>query len=351
MKRILSVAPRRAWQVCAPFAPTLAALACIVVACASPGTASAQSPAVDSLAQVLLTGTFGQRASALARIVDDYPTSLPASLSQAVVTLITREAARSDRPTGEGPGEYYINLCVVAARTGDRSTIRPLVTLGGLGISGGIASFVVAAGASVLPLLDSVLIVRPDDGADVLDAYALMLARHGETLSASDSGALTMRVFGAAGSPDAGLRAHLAFVGMDAPFPELVPVFQYLAATDTAQMMPEGLYFVRRNADMALAKLLPIWNSLDKPQLVAALKREQGAACFTATGATRGHCETMRAQLDDLAQHLDQSNTNPATNAVKNFLAALDQAAPGLTPAMVFLLRGNAARVTQLIGG
>lgn len=306
--------------------------------------------AADSIAVDILSAHFGTRAAAVSRALTDYQT-FPAQVRDAIVILVKREAAgNASLPRSEEYGEFLIDLAVATVRTGDTSTRRALISLGGHGVSGGVAAFVASGGAAMIAVLDSAAIAEPDDAESVLLTFALMYSRYGERLSAADSSAVLGRILAAASSADPVLRQQFALLAVQLPLPDAVPLLQALAAEDTARLMPEGVHFVRNAAADAATALQSAYAALTPSGLSALLLRERAGACDGVTGSLRGHCESMRAHLETLHRHIAAGAVTPARQAVDSFLKSIGKAAgAGLAAPLVTLMAGNARRISVLI--
>lgn len=323
-------------------------LMCAVVV---PRFVAGQATAADSLRAALRSSSFSDRGSALTRILRDYP-ALPPALTTAIVALVGREAATPAAGNGSDEyGEYIVDLVMAAVRTGDHDAIRPLVAIGGLGVSSGAMAFVASAGPLIIPTLDSLQRASPADGSVVLQTFALMYAQQGSKLTATDSAGLLARLVAAASSTDLATRSELSYLAMRVPLPELVPLLQQMATSDTARFLPEGIYPVRLDAQAAVDTLRAAWAALPSTDLLKALVREQVAACAAASGSLRGHCQSMSAHLSDVTNHIHDTNTNPARNGLKSFRNVLQQAGSELSTLTVALMDGNAAKLVQLLGG
>lgn len=321
----------------------------VVFACSRP--AAAQGVRVDSLLTLLAAPDWPTREEALS-VVRHMPVPMPPSLASSIVALVKREALTPTFGAGsEDFGEYLIDLAVAATKTGDKSTIPALIALGGVGISSGVAAFVASAGPAILPSLDSIQRGSPSEAGALLETVALMYAQQGALLSPSDSAALLGRLLGAAGSPVVSARQTLPYLALRIPLPDFLPLLRTLAQSDTFQFLPEGVFPVRLSAQAAVDTLGPAWSALPAPTLLAALEREQMAACVRATGALFGHCQAMGAQLATAASHLSDSNSQPARSALDSFRNSLQQAArAGLATWIVQLMDANAAQVLALLG-
>jgi hypothetical protein len=278
---------------------------------------------------------------------------LPAALATQIVLVVKQAATTPTFDAGsEDYGEYLIDLFLATVKTGDKSTIPALISLGAIGTNGGVASFVASGGPAILPALDAWQRTAPSDAGAVLEVEALMYAQQSPILTAADSAALISRILSAVSSDAVSARVELPYLTLRAPLPELVPLLRMMATTDTVRLLPEGIFPVRREAQVAADSLSVAWAALTPTQLLAALTREQSAACVGASGALYGHCQSMGAHLDDIAKHLGKGNAQPVLSAIKNFRKALQQAAgSGLASSTVQLLDANAAQLATLVGG
>jgi len=323
--------------------------ACVIL---GPRPAIAQAVSVDSVLQTLAAPDWPTRSRGLSAI-RELPGPLPATLVASIVTLVKHEAMTPHTGNGsEDYGEYTVDLVLAAVKSGDKSTIPAIVALGGLGVSSGITGFVASGGPSILPTLDSIAHVAPDDGDAVVETLGLLYGRYSQTLSAADSAAVLSRLFGAAASSSETARLELPFVALRVPLPELVPLLRTMAATDTSQLLPEGVYPVRRAAQRAVDTLAAQYNAMGSGGLLSSLLRERSAGCLGATGALHGHCQGMQAHLAAVQKHLGESNPTAALASLRNFRGSLAKAATaGLNPSFVGLMDANAARLQGMFGG
>lgn len=314
-----------------------------------PCAARAQSTSIDSLRAELSAPDWPTRSAAV-RAIRSMSLPLPSILIQPIVALVKQEATTPAADASEDHGEYVMDLVLSAVSTGDKSTIPALIALGGIGISGRSAAFIASGGPSILLTLDAQPGAKAGDAGLVLQVAAFMYAQQGALLSAADSAALMARFLAAASSTSFESRLALTQLVLRIPLPELMPLLNVIAATDTFQVTP-GNFLLRREAQVSVDALSALWRSFTPQTLVTALTREQTAACLGASGALHGHCQAMSADLADVANHLRQGNSNPAQQGIKNFRKALQQAGgAGLPAAVVSLLDANAAQLAALVG-
>jgi hypothetical protein len=315
----------------------------------APATLVAQSTA-DSLASAILSTDLEVRSTAVSRALAEFSV-FPAQIAQSVSTLIKREAAnRASTPSNdEGYAEFILDLSIAAMRTGDKSTARALIALGGTGVSSAIAGFVASAGPSVIPALDSAALVTSEEAESILQTFALMYTAYGSQLSAADSALVLSRILAAASSSDPIMRMQFVVVMTRMPLPEALPLLQQLAASDTSRLMPEGIYLVRREAASAVTELQASYTALAPGPLASALERQRAAACSGATGSTDGHCQSMRSHLDAAIRRIADHRNQQAKQSIESFLKSLDMASSGLAPALARMLRVNAERIAALL--
>lgn len=325
-------------------------MTCLALTLLVPASVGAQATSTDSLVAGLSSADWPARAHTLT-VINNLP-ALPAPVIQSIVALTKQEArARASSPTGEAFGEYILELVTAAVTTGDKSVIPAIVSLGGTGMSTGVAAFIASGGVSVLPSLDSAQLATPLDAGAILGVVGMMYSQQGAQLTSADSAALLSRLLAAASSPAFTARSQIAYLSRRIPLPDLVPLLQTLAASDTTLFLPENVYPVRRAAQTAVDALAPQWNALTPAALLDALTREQVSACAGASGALQGHCQGMSAHLSAAQRHLGESNPQAARESIMNFQNSLQQAAnAGLPAATVALLSGNAARLALLLG-
>jgi len=328
---------------------SIAGVFCAAIMQVAPLMLGAQATSIDSLVAQLNAPDWPTRSLAVGAI-RLMPQPLPPAVIQPIVALVKREASAPLNTVDEDFGEYLIDLTLATVKTGDKSTIPALITLGGIEISGSVAAFVASGGPAIFPQLDSLPGARTSLAGLVLQVAALMYAQQGSVLSSADSASIMSRFLSAASSSSFEGRLALTSLAVRVPLPELTPLLTVLAATDTFQLDP-GVFVIRQQAQAAVSTLSPVWSSLSPQALLAALRVQQTSACVDASGALHGHCQAMSAHLADVAKHLSQGNSNPAQQGIKNFRKSLQQAAAdGLATALVALLDANAAQLSALLG-
>lgn len=302
--------------------------------------------ALDSVRAALRSTDWGDRHAAIARINTAYPDALPSAIVPAILELLAREAV-GQQPDDEGYGEYVIDLVLTGVRTGDARAVPAILSLDGLGISSGVAGFVASHGRMVMAALDSLALTREDRASDVVETYALMLARYSSRLTHADSVQVMRRLVAAAGDTSVVVRSQLAFVASRVPLPELLPAVAVLAASDPDQI--NGVYTARRDAGRALPVLVRARAALPTGELLNRLTLLTDAACDDADGRLQGQCTALAAHLAAAARHLAAGQARPAANALDSYRDAVQRlAADRLLPHLtVVTLDGTARAITD----
>ena len=321
--------------------------ALVAGACIGAGAAAAQTPSSDSLRTALASDDWNERHWALQRI-NRIPGALPPELVTPVVDLLNREAALRPRPGGEGYGEYVMELVIAAARTDDDRAVRGVIALGGIGVSGAVGQFIARRGPAVFPILDSLAQAGWNARADVIQTYAMMLGRHGDALSRSDSAHVLGILLEAAGAADPTARLQFAFDTPRIPLPEAVPLLRDLASSDTV-VGSRGNYPVRRSAQRALTTLEPAWGAEPPATMLERTTVALEGVCAGARGELLGQCEAMAAFLATAQRQWGGPSSQPVLDALRNFRQRVEllETQHLLSHAQAVFLGGNA---TALIG-
>lgn len=280
---------------------------------------------VEQLVQSLREDGWQVRHRALQRINGRYADDLPAAVREAVIDRLTLDAAGA-QPSGEGYGEYLIDLVVAGLKTGDSRAVRPLVRVGGLGVTPATARFVASQGPTVLDFIDSVAPTSPL--GEAYSVYAAMLRDFGSRLGEQDSARVLAALMGAASDSSSAARLHLVFDAREYQLAALYPQLAWMAAHDTS-VDYEGLALVRMEAARSAAALQPLWNVLPPRERLHLVTLALQGACRSATGAGSGHCPAALAQLDAAEHHLAAGRARPAAEALRSARLAIAALASG----------------------
>ncbi len=331
----------------------IAALAAAIAVAAPARSAAAQtdaggggltSDALDSVRAGLASRDVDVRHAALARLNAAYERELPPAIVEPVLALLEREAADdTDHAGDEDFGEYIVDLVLTGVRTNDPRAVPSVLRLDGLGMSSGVASFVAKQGRAVMPALDAHALTREDRATDVLEAYALMYARHGALLSRGDSVQVLRRLIAAASDTGINVRSQLAYFSSTGPIPELLPAVEVLARSDPETL--EGVYVVRRSATAALPVLQRARAAMSTRELLNRLTLLTDAACDLADARAVASCVALRAGVADGARFVALGQPRLSTKALDGYQAAAQRlGATGAVPRLTVVVLDGGVR-------
>jgi hypothetical protein len=271
--------------------------------------------ALDSALVALRSPDWNERHEALTRINRAYTDALPDAVLPRLVELLAREAGEIKNHEGdEDFGEYLVDLVLTAVRTGDARAVPGILSVDGLGISSGVASFVASQGRAVMPALDSLAGTREDRASDVAETYALMYARHGSRLSRADSAGVLRRLLAVAVHESPVVRGRLAYVAGRGLLVELLPLVADLAVADTDRMFNK--YIVREDAAEALPALQGARAGMPTAELLNRLALLTDAACGGGSAATAAACAELGENVAEASRQVAAGQGRLAVKAL-----------------------------------
>jgi Carbohydrate-binding module family 5/12 len=262
------------------------AVGVVVSALASPISLTAQSP--DSLVRLLGSPDWRVRSFALHRLPYLPDSALPSSYRSTLIALFNQEAVTPDPAagsTGEGYGEYQIQLVDAALALHDPATLRGLAYLG-VQVDEASQRFIAEQGSASLPYLDEAWTADSDAHSGIMDTWALLVGRYKDGITAQERIRILHQILQAAASEPIDFIA----VAVAAPLPLVGPVLKLWTSPDTIE--------TRRNyANQSLQKLEPLRNQLSPAQLHADLSDWLQAICLNAGAAKATACDTLTPLL------------------------------------------------------
>lgn len=258
----------------------------VLPALAAPLPAMAQSP--DSLVQLLASPNWQDRSFALHRLPYLPDSARPSSYRPTLIALFNQEAVTPDPAadtTGEGYGEYQIQLVDAALALHDPATLRGLAYLG-VQVDEASQRFLAEQGSTSLPYLDEAWAADSDAHSGIMDTWALLVGQYKNRITTQERIRVLHDILVAASSEPIDFIA----VALDAPLPVVGPVLEVWTSPDTIETR-------RSYANEALQKLEPIRDQLSPTQLHADLSDWLQAICLNAAGAKATACDTLTTLL------------------------------------------------------